>query len=442
MTNWSSHFRARLVVGGCAVLGAAVLGLALLKVATPVAFSFDLTIAVLGGAVLLLSLTALVNLNRSSRTLKTLAETCRAVSNGDFEARITHIRDTGELGTLQHEVNELVDRIDAFVREAAASMDYVSRNRYFRRIVEGGMRGGFLNSARSINAATSAIEKRVDDFGQVTGNFEGKVEAIVGKVAEAAHALDVTARGMEKTATGTAELATNVAAAAEEASVNVQTVASAAERLSTSIADISSQVSRSHAVATSASDDMQEARGKITNLDESATKIGEVIDLISEIAEQTNLLALNATIESARAGEAGKGFAIVAQEVKNLANQTAEATEQISGQVAAVQAATSDAVGSFDVVSQSVGEVKEIADSISQSISEQTVATQEIANSVQQASEGASEVTFNIEKVTMAADKTSGGAGHVLEASQNLTGDSGELRGLVKHFLGEVHKVV
>ncbi|MBT3239132.1 MAG: methyl-accepting chemotaxis protein, partial [Rhodospirillaceae bacterium] len=258
---------------------------------------------------------------------------CEAVANGDFESRVLNITESGTAGELLHAINRLIDRSDAYVRESAACLEYVRDNKYYRRIAEKGMTGSFLNASRTINAATQVMSDKVVDFTKVADDFERNMKTVVETVASAATELQSTAQSMESTAGATSEQATSVAAAAEEASTNVQTVASAAEELSSSISEINRQVNQSNQIASNAATEAERSNEQVQGLAVAAQKIGEVVELISDIAEQTNLLALNATIEAARAGDAGKGFAVVASEVKNLANQTAKATEEIGTQI-------------------------------------------------------------------------------------------------------------
>jgi methyl-accepting chemotaxis protein len=179
----------------------------------------------------------------------------------------------------------------------------------------------------------------------------------------------------------------------------------------------------------------------VQGLAEAASKIGDVVDLINNIAGQTNLLALNATIEAARAGEAGKGFAVVAGEVKNLANQTARATEDISAQIMAIQNETNDAVGAIERIRDVVVEVNEIATTIATAVEQQGVSTQEIARNVQQAARGTQDVNENIENVSRAAGETGTAAGQVLGASKDMARQAEELRSEVERFLAEVRAV-
>lgn len=226
-----------------------------------------------------------------------------------------------------------------------------------------------------------------------------------------------------------------MAAAAEEASVNVQTVAAAAEELSCSIEEINRQVGESSKIASDAVSKADANIATIKGLEEASNRIGEVVGLISDIAEQTNLLALNATIEAARAGEAGKGFAVVASEVKNLANQTAKATEEISGQVDEMQSVTKTAVVAIEAIGKTIESMNEISVSISTAIDEQGTATQEISRNVQEASAGTAEVTSNMQGVSEASTQTGNSSQQVLEASEGLARQANDMRKSVEEFI-------
>ncbi|MEK7819496.1 MAG: HAMP domain-containing methyl-accepting chemotaxis protein, partial [Pseudomonadota bacterium] len=253
-----------------------------------------------------------VGTRKAATAIARMTAVCKDIDKGNFEARLVDVSETGDVGELMHSINDMVDRTDAYVRESAASLEYVARNQYFRRILEKGMMGSFLNASRAVNNAAGAIEKKVKDFGKVTQAFEANVKTVINTVASAATELQSTAEAMESIASTTSQRSTAVAAASEEASTNVQTVASAAEELSSSISEISRQVTQSSKIASNAVQTAQDANSRIQSLATASQKIGEVVQIITDIAEQTNLLALNATIEAARAGDAGKGFAVVA----------------------------------------------------------------------------------------------------------------------------------
>ncbi len=281
-------------------------------------------------------------------------------------------------------------------------------------------------------------EARARTIDTLTADFDQEASLVLKTVSSAATEMQATASSMTATAEETSRQSTAVAAASEQASTNVQTVASAAEELSSSIAEISRQVSQSAEIAGKAVADAERTNVQVQGLAEAAQKIGDVVDLINDIASQTNLLALNATIEAARAGDAGKGFAVVASEVKNLANETAKATEEITGQISGIQAATKEAVTAIQSIGSTISQINEIATTIASAVEEQGAATQEIARNVQQASAGTTEVSSNISGVTEAAASTGAAASQVLGAADELSQQSEALRGKVETFLAAI----
>jgi ABC-type transporter Mla subunit MlaD len=286
-----------------------------------------------------------------------------------------------------------------------------------------------------IHALMQADAERKTGMAAAADGFEGKVGRLIGQLAEAAGKLEHTSGSLTRTAGETNARAGTVAAAAGQASANVQTVASAAEELSSSIAEITRQVTRSSDVSGRAAADARHTDKLVATLADNARTIGDVVGLISSIAGQTNLLALNATIEAARAGDAGKGFAVVASEVKNLASQTARATEDISEQIRTIQAATGEAVGAIRGIVGTIGEVSEISAAIAAAVTEQGAATQEIARNVQQAAAGTREVTENIARVSQSATDTGGAAAQVADAATELSRRSGQLSEEMGRFL-------
>ena len=435
MTNSSSLSKAWFACGAFCLCSLVLLGYGLY-------IGADLVTALLAVGALLCGVAAFGFLSSTRKAISQCVKACAEVSRGDFEARIVGIRERGELGDMMWSINGLIDRTDAYIRETSASMDYVSRNRYFRRIVETGMVGAFLTGAKTINAATAAISTRVADFNGVAEKFESTIYGVVENVVSSATELHATAAAMDGTAKTTEEQATSVSTAAEAASESIQTIAAASEQLSGSISEIGKQTERSSELSSGTVDAVAQMHQRIDHLQQAAEKIGEAIRLITEIASQTNLLALNATIEAARAGEAGKGFAIVAQEVKQLATQTAKVTDEISIQVATIQEATIEAADKFRGIADTIRDNDEAASSISAAVEQQFASTQEIANSVAQASAGTQDVTKGIEKVSLATTETGHAADEVLQASGQLSNQAELLRGEVDGFLVEIRKVV
>ena len=292
--------------------------------------------------------------------------------------------------------------------------------------------------AEQIEAEKRAQEEKRQAMLKLAGDFEDRVKGVVDTVSSSATELQSMAESMNATADRTNQQSTVVASASEQASANVQTVAAATEEMSATVGEISRQVEQSAQIAQRAVTEAENTNGTVQGLAEAAEKIGAVVELITGIAEQTNLLALNATIEAARAGDAGKGFAVVASEVKNLANQTAQATEEISQQIAGIQTATEDSVEAIGGISKIIHELDEIATAIASAVEEQSAATGEIANGSQQAAQGTNDVSSNIEGISRAAGETGTASGQVLTSAQDLAKQSTDLGNEIDKFLAQI----
>ncbi|UVO40138.1 HAMP domain-containing protein [Bradyrhizobium arachidis] len=284
-------------------------------------------------------------------------------------------------------------------------------------------------------------EKRASALSGLVRQFESRIGQMVQTLSSASGELETTARSMSGTAAEAQAQAGSASTLADQVGGGVQTVAAAAEELNASIREINRQVEQAsrateHAVVT-----VRETDSTMRALADGADRIGEVIGLITSIAGQTNLLALNATIEAARAGESGRGFAVVASEVKNLASQTAKATEEISAQITEIQGATQKAVSAIDGIVKTIEEVSSINRVIAAAIEEQNKATAEIANTVQHTAEATSTVTRNIATVSSAANETGRAAAGVLKAAADLSSQSTSLTGEVDSFITRVREV-
>lgn len=283
--------------------------------------------------------------------------------------------------------------------------------------------------------------QRIEAQEQHIREFDDDVVAMMSEVGTAVQQLHSVSAVLRNSAVTANEQSTTVSAGSEEASSNVQLVATAATELSASIHEIAGQINDTSKMAATASDRAQTTNDDIQGLNAAAVRIGEVINLISDIAEQTNLLALNATIEAARAGDAGKGFAVVASEVKNLANQTAKATEDISSQINDIQQATLSAVDAIDGIVQMIKNISERASAVAAAVEQQTVATSEISQNVEQAASATSEISSAMQGVSAAVAETTEAADDVRGSADNLGRQSDGLSERIDNFLERMRSI-
>jgi methyl-accepting chemotaxis protein len=280
--------------------------------------------------------------------------------------------------------------------------------------------------------------ERRAEMHRLAETFDHTVKGVVDAVGTAARQMQTSAQSLTAIAGQTSVQATQVAAASGHALTNVQTVAVATEELSGSIGEIGRQVAESAVMARVAVADAERTNHTVEGLASAVARIGEVVQLIQDIASQTNLLALNATIEAARAGEAGKGFAIVANEVKLLASQTARATDEIAGQINTIQTATGGAVDAIRHIGHTIVGIDKIASTIAAAVDQQAAATSEIAHNVHEAAHGTTEVSRSIGEVTRAASETGDAATQVLSASDDLTRQSDRLSREVETLIATI----
>jgi len=280
--------------------------------------------------------------------------------------------------------------------------------------------------------ARAKRQQRVDEL---VAEFRVAVGDMLSSVASNMDQMQSTAQLLSGIADDTTSKANSATGASQEAYNSVQTVASAAEELSSSISEISRQVEDATGVVTKAGEGVKATSDKVSSLATAADKIGDIVSMIQDIAEQTNLLALNATIEAARAGEAGKGFAVVASEVKELATQTAKATEEIASQIAEIQGSTGDAVSAIQAISETMDTINQYTQAINTSVEQQNAATSEINTSVEQAASGARSVSENMEGLNASVSETTQSAAQVEHASTSVVEQAEELKQTVDTFL-------
>ncbi|MCJ2094649.1 methyl-accepting chemotaxis protein [Methylobacterium sp. J-072] len=360
------------------------------------------------GLLIALALSAVIIVFGVTRPLGSLVTVLQRMAKGEIDATITEARRGDEIGA----VGRAVEGIKVNVARSAAEE---------------------AERKRAVEAAASAERRRVRL--ELAQSFEQAVAGIVEQVASSATELQATARVMTDIAQEAGTQSGAVATAAEEAAVNVNTVAAATEELGSSIQEIGRQVQGSTDLAQRAVGEADQTAALVAELSAAANRIGDVVQMISAIAAQTNLLALNATIEAARAGDAGRGFAVVASEVKELAGQTAKATEEIAGQIGRIQGVTGEAVGAIGTITNRIREINGVASSIAAAVEQQGAATQEIVRNIAQATAGTKEVTGNIVGVADASEQTGAAAGNVLSAATGLSHQSERLSAEVDRFL-------
>ncbi|PZW42127.1 methyl-accepting chemotaxis protein [Humitalea rosea] len=333
----------------------------------------------------------------------------RAMAVGDLSAEVPKLPETTELGSIATALGAFHGALLA-KRQADDALAVEAR----------------VKSARA---------ERVE---ALIGGFEADSAEALRIVAAASVELDATAGAMQAAAHASTEQAASLAAASEQANANVQTVAASSEEMAASIGEVARQVAESARVAQQAAQDARATDAAVGRLSDSATRIGEVIRLISGIAGQTNLLALNATIEAARAGEHGKGFAVVASEVKALAQQTAKATEEIGAQIAAMQSATGEAVEAIRGIGRTIEGMDALTAQVAAATEEQAAATREIGRAVAEAATGTRDVSRHASGLTEGAQQTGAAAAQVRAASGELAQRAESLRGQVDGFLSGI----
>ncbi len=373
------------------------------------------------------------------------ADVCELAATGDLEPRILLGPADGEVGRLIRGINHLLDMTDAYVRESRASLQAAGEGRFHRRVVLSGMLGTFRHASSAINDATTEMQNQSQALDNerrrrvgLASELESAITGVVSTVEHSASEIRGTAESLAVMAGETTQEATTVAGAAEQTSTNVQTVAAAAEQLTSTLTSVDSQTRQSATLATEAEREAARTNQVMGQMRDVSNRVGGVVKLISQIARQTNLLALNATIEAARSGEAGRGFAVVAAEVKNLARQTAQATEEITNGIGLMQSTTEDAGAAIQEISARIRNMSDISREIAGAVNQQREATAEINHRVHQVAAGTESVSASAVAVSSAAQRTSEATSGLLSASGQLTNQAKQLRSTTQKLLAEI----
>jgi methyl-accepting chemotaxis protein len=360
-------------------------------------------------ALLVLGMTMAI-VRRVTKPLKAVTETLTVLAAGKTDVEVQHTERHDEIGAI------------------ARTVGVFKNNRIERRQLE----------AERISNEKLAMDRRKAELNQFVEDFRTKISGIIEQVLKSSGRFEKDAKQLSLTAHSTAEMSGQSAGASRQASEYVRSAAAASNELSQSIVEISRRVHESNGVTGDAVKQADATDERMTELSAAGDRIGDVVKLITSIAEQTNLLALNATIEAARAGDAGRGFEVVAQEVKNLACQTAKATDEISAHIVNMQRATGESVSAIKAIGLTIERISGITTSISSAVEQQGTATQSIAEGVQAAASGTLDVADNIERVAKNARKTETTSGLMLKSAQELSDVSTHLKDEVEKFLDSV----
>lgn len=401
--------------------------------------------------------------------LQPLLAALKAAKNGDFTVRLPVDNNNNELGEIATVFNEWVSLNQNFAKEVTRLASEIGiEGKLSSQAVVKGARGSWKELLDNLNQMSTNVSQQIKSINEVTlavtqGNLSKQIEAsnagdfkqltdnanqmtrnlkssikqmaeVATAVASSAEELTAVSKEMTNNAEQTAEQATGASASAEQVNQNTNTVVTAVEEMNASIREIAKTVTEGAKVTIEAVKTADRTNETISKLGQSSIEIGKVIKVITSIAGQTNLLALNATIEAARAGDAGRGFAVVANEVKELAKQTANATEDISQRIEAIQTDTKGAVQAITEITGIINRMNDLQSTIASAVEEQTATTNEIARNLAETAKGTANITKSIGIVALNAQSTTTGASNTSQAATELARMAVDLQKIVNQF--------
>ncbi len=440
MINFLRNFKVSQRVWGLTAL--AIIGIILVTLLHE--FNLSFTVIYILTALVAVSIVIVAYFIKSSvmGPLHRLQADLKAIADGDFSHSVSDLAHADGIATMARAVEtlrenalknqELQERAEEARLEKIAMEEEEARQE--REFKEARLREEQEQMAASAN-------ERQEFQNDLANSFEGEISGVIQSLSGAVAELQLASETMGDVVDQTGLEVKSAATATDHTSDNMRAVADATDGLTGAIGEIRNQVEQANTITTTAQQTADDARDRVSSLEGASNRIAEVVHLINDIAEQTNLLALNATIEAARAGEAGKGFAVVASEVKSLANQTANATSEIEQQVQAMQSATKETVDAVNGIGQTINQVSEISSMIAAAVVEQEASTGEIGRSVQDASEGTSNLAQNISEVQDMSERTRGASEVVSRSSDSLTEQTSFLEESVYRFLNRMRGV-